>query len=201
MKKSHILSIAIIALICSLAGAVIFGSKLIRGSGALNGELIEREAPDFSLTDHRGSSFDFSKHKGQKIFLLNFGYTSCPDVCPTTLATLRNVLVELEEKSNDVEVLFVSVDPDRDTVEKLSEYIPYFHENITGLTGTEDEIENITSAYRIFYFKEEEKSDTEYLMSHSPSVYLIDKKGNLLLKYPQNKIEPELIADDIRKLI
>lgn len=201
MKKSYIISIAIIALICSLAGVLIFGSKLIRESSALNGELIDREAPLFTLTDHTGSSFDFSKHKGGKIFLLNFGYTSCPDVCPTTLATLRNVIVELEEKSNEVEVLFVSVDPKRDTVEKLSEYIPYFHENITGLTGSKVDIENITSAYRIFYFKEEEKSDTEYLMSHSPSVYLIDKKGNLLLKYPQNKIEAGLIADDIRKLI
>ena len=201
MKKSYILSIAVFALVCSLVVALIFGTKLIRESRALNGELIDRKAPDFSLTDHRGLNFDFSKLKGEKIFLLNFGYTSCPDVCPTTLAILRNVLVELDEKSDEVEVLFVSVDPKRDTVEKLSEYIPYFHENITGLTGTEDEIENVTSTYRIFYFKEEEKSETEYLMSHSPSVYLIDKKGNLLLKYPQNKIEPELIADDIRKLI
>ncbi len=201
MKKSSILSIAFIALIGCLVVALIYGTKLLKENESFNGELINREAPVFSLTDHNGFTFDFGKHKGEKIFLMNFGYTSCPDVCPTTLATLRNVLVNLGEKSSEVEVLFITVDPERDDVEKLGKYIPYFHEGITGLTGTSDEIESVTGAYRIFYFKEEEKSDTEYLMSHSPSVYLIDKEGNLLLKYPQNKIDPELIAKDIRKLI
>lgn len=200
MKKHYVISIAFTALIIFLFVAIVFGLKLI-SQNELNGELIKREAPEFSLTDHNGSNFSFSKNKGDKIFLLNFGYTSCPDVCPTTLATLRNVIVNLGEQSSEVEVLFITVDPKRDTVEKLGKYIPYFHNNITGLTGSVEEIDNVTSAYRIFYFKEEEISDTEYLMSHSPSVYLIDKKGDLLLKYPQNKIDAELIVKDIRKLI
>lgn len=201
MKKKYIISIAFIALIASLFTAIVFGTKLLQEKESLYGELIESEAPDFFLTDHSGEKYDFSQHKGKKIILINFGYTNCPDVCPTTLSTLRNVLVNLGDDADNVEALFVTVDPERDTVEKLSKYITYFHENITGLTGTPDEIENVTSAYRIFFFKEDEKSDTEYLMSHSPSIYLIDKSGNLFLKYPQNKIDPELIAKDIKKLI
>ncbi|MGH7885312.1 MAG: SCO family protein [Thermodesulfobacteriota bacterium] len=200
MNKKYVLYIAFLVLIVSLFAAIVFGTKLLQEKESLYGELIEREAPDFSLTDHNGSKYNFSEHKGKKIILMNFGYTNCPDVCPTTLATLRNVLVDLGEDANEVEVLFITVDPERDTVEKLNKYITYFHTNITGLTGTPDEIENVAGAYKIFFFKEDEKSDTEYLMSHSPSIYLIDKNGNLFLKYPQNEIDPELVAKDIRKL-
>lgn len=200
MKKSHILLGSGLILLLSLTLFIVFGLQILNDS-SLNGEVIEREAPDFSLTDQYGDTYNLAEHKGDKIFLLNFGYTSCPDVCPTTLATLRGVLEKLGEKRSDVEVLFISVDPERDTVEKLRNYMSYFSEDMKGLTGKPEKIEQVTNAYRVFYFKEEVKSDTEYLMSHSPSVYLIDKNGSLYLKYPQNKINAELIASDIRKLI
>lgn len=200
MKKNHILYSGILILLVSFSAFIFFGMKLLNGNN-LNGEIVEREAPAFSLTDQNGEIYNLDEHKGEKILLLNFGYTSCPDVCPTTLAILRGVLENLGDKRNEVEVLFITVDPERDTVEKLNKYISYFHEDIKGLTGNPDQINSVKDAYRIFSFKEDVKSESEYMMSHSPSVYLIDKSGNLFLKYPQHKIEAELISDDIRKLI
>ncbi|NIP30452.1 MAG: redoxin domain-containing protein [Candidatus Dadabacteria bacterium] len=187
--------------ILSLIVFVIFFMLVLKfKSKTYYGDIYKKDAADFSLTDHNGRQFKLSDHKG-KIVLMNFGYTSCPDVCPTTLAILRNIILEIEDSNDNLIVLFITVDPERDTVEKLKSYIPYFHNEIVGLTGNEEDIRNVASIYNIIYFKEDEKSDKEYLMSHSPSVYLINKEGELFLKYPQHKLDPKEISKDIKLLM
>ena len=174
--------------------------KLDNLSESFYGEIYKKGIIDFSLTDHNGKIFNLSDYKGN-IVLINFGYTNCPDVCPTTLVKFREILMELDDEKDNLKALFITVDPERDTVEKLKNYIPHFHSEIIGLTGTMQEIKDVSDLYNVIFFKENEKSDKEYLMSHSPSIYLINKNGELFLKYPQHKISVKGISEDIKLLM
>ena len=164
-----------------------------------SGFYTEVEIPDFTLTDHNGDTKSLSDFHGNLV-LLNFGYTSCPDICPTTLTKLKSVYKKLGQNQNEVQVLFVSVDPDRDSLSKLKEYVPYFHDDFIGLTGSEEQLNKISEAFNIVYFKEGINKDKEYLMSHPTSIYLIDKQGKLILKYPHSS-KPEFLVSDIESLL
>ena len=164
-----------------------------------NGFYSERDVEDFVLTDQNGKKVSLSEFTG-KLVLLNFGYTSCPDICPTTLTKLRNVYNQLETNQDDIQVLFVSVDPDRDSIEKLKNYIPFFHKDFIGLTGSDEELSRVADIFNIVYFKEDSEANADYLMSHPTSVYLINRDGKLILKYPHNS-KPEYYVEDIKKLL
>ena len=164
-----------------------------------NGFYNEREVRDFVLTDQNGEKVSLSEFNG-KLVLLNFGYTSCPDICPTTLTRLRNVYNQLESNQDEIQVLFISVDPDRDSTEKLKSYIPYFHKDFIGLTGSDEELSQVADNFNIVYFKEDSDANADYLMSHPTSVYLINRDGKLILKYPHNS-KPEYLVQDIKKLL
>ena len=163
------------------------------------GDEYRRPAFDFSLTDHRNRDFALSDHTG-KVILLNFGFTNCPDICPTTLGMLGEVLdIVGDERAM---ALFVTVDPERDTVSKLGTYIPFFHDRIVGLTGSEQAIKQVNDACGTLYSKEqEEASEDDYLVIHSPAVYLIGPGGVMLLRYPKEKLDPKKIADDVKRLL
>ncbi len=140
------------------------------------------QAAEIELTKLNGETFRLSDQKG-KIVLLFFGYTSCPDVCPTTLAELNQVMGELGDKTRQVQVVFVSVDPERDTPEKIQEYVAHFNENFIGLTGSSDDLQVIWDNYGVFRERVESASAFGYIINHTARTYLIDQNGNLRLSY------------------
>lgn len=166
--------------------------------GGFHGDEFRRPSFDFSLTDHRDRGFSLSEQKG-KVVLLNFGFTNCPDVCPTTLGMLGEVLDMVGDER--ATALFITVDPERDTVARLGAYVPFFHGGIIGLTGSEQEIKRVNEACGTFYLKEEGASETDYGVVHSPAVYLIGPGGEMMLRYPKEKLDPEKIAGDVKRLL
>ncbi|MDQ7038621.1 MAG: SCO family protein [Aquificota bacterium] len=135
-----------------------------------------------------------------KVVLIFFGYTHCPDVCPVALDVLKKTLSLLRDREREkVQVIFISVDPERDTPEIAQRYAEYFDPSFIGLTGSHEDLKKITKAYFAFYRKVGEGKD--YLVDHTAYIYLIDRKGVLRLIYPSRKQKPELIAEDIKKIL
>ena len=164
------------------------------------GMVYEREAPEFTLTDHDGSKVSLSDFK-DKLVLIFFGYTHCPDICPMTMSVMNNVVDQLGDQAEQVQVVFVTIDPERDTQEKLKSYVPYYNENFIGLTGTPEEIDKVADDYNIFYSKEEVESASGYLMGHNSSVLLITPDGEIFLRYTQNRMDSVSIAGDIKRIL
>ena len=139
---------------------------------------------DFNLTDHNSKAFKLEQLRG-KLVMLFFGYTYCPDICPTELATMAKLLKELGNDSDKVSALFISVDPGRDTPEKLKNYVPFFSPDLIGLTGTKDEIDKVTKAYRVQTKIHSRKDNSDYyLVDHSANLYVIDGQGKLIHLIP-----------------
>lgn len=138
----------------------------------------------FQLTDHNGKKFHLSDKKS-KVVLLFFGYTSCPDVCPMELSTLSRLLTSLKDKADKVQVLFITVDPDRDTPERLKEYVSFFNPNILGLTGSKQELTKVTGQYYVQNSVPRQNSPNEhYSVDHSANLYLLNGKGHLVSIIP-----------------
>jgi protein SCO1/2 len=151
----------------------------------------------FELTSHKGEEKTIKDFKG-KVVAIFFGFASCPDICPTTMIELKNIKSELGKNSNQLEVLFISLDPERDTPELLSEFIPSFDSSFIGLTGTEGNIEKITQQFKV-YRKKVVQGDS-YTIDHSSGLYLLDKEGKIRVRHPYGS-EIKLIVEDIEKLI
>lgn len=134
---------------------------------------------DFTLKDQDGRVFHLKDHRGKTV-LLFFGYISCPDVCPVTLSKLSRAFHLLGKQADNVLTVFVTIDPERDTPEKMKEYLKYFKLKIVGLTGSKSEIDQVVNAYKGYYAKAETDSAAGYLMDHSDLVYLIDKAGRVV---------------------
>ena len=157
-------------------------------------------APEFDLTQGNGSSFRLSETRGQ-VVLLYFGYTFCPDVCPTTLSDLRRVKTDLGDDASQVQVLFVTVDPERDTFEKMGAYVSQFDPTFIGLSGSMDELAKVWDAYGIYREETEfPNSASGYLVNHTARVFLIDQDGNLHLSYSYGT-PPDDILHDIKILL
>jgi len=133
---------------------------------------------DFSLSDQYGKKFNLADQKGKAVVLF-FGYLSCPDVCPTTLIELGKVKKQLGEDAKKVVFAFVTLDPERDTAEKLRGYLINFDESFIGLHGTAAQIKDITSKYKVAYRRREQPSALGYTIDHSSGTYLIDPSGDL----------------------
>ncbi|MEW8030398.1 MAG: SCO family protein [Candidatus Thiodiazotropha sp.] len=153
---------------------------------------------EFSLTDHNNNPFELRQLQG-KLVLLSFGYTYCPDICPTELANLAAVLNELDDQAGRVQGLFVSLDPGRDTPEVLYDYVRYFNERLVGLTGSEADVAKVARQYRVNY-QRHEREDGGYSIDHSANLYLIDGKGKLTAVVPYG-MPPKHILDLVRGLM
>jgi protein SCO1/2 len=157
-------------------------------------------APDFALTATDGQRFQLSEHRGQ-IVLMFFGYTSCTDVCPTTLAEAKQILKGVGSDTDRVTFLFITVDPERDTPQVMANYVAAFDPAIVGLTGTSDELAAVRQAYGIFAEKEVTDDPAEgYSINHTARVFLVDTEGHLRLSYAFGT-PPDDIVQDIRHLL
>ena len=137
-----------------------------------------------ALADYRG-----------KVVLLYFGYTYCPDVCPTALALIAQALSGLEASEQpQVQALFISVDPQRDSADRLQEYAPYFHPKLIGLSGTQDEIASVAARYGARYEAQSPNDQGQYSVDHSSATYLIDTQGKLALTLPHASTPAQILA-------
>lgn len=141
-----------------------------------------------------------SDYKG-KVTLLYFGYTYCPDVCPTSLSRIGAAFKKLtSEELKQVQGILISVDPDRDTVQKLADYTKFFHPQIIGVTGTKEQIDEITKRYDVEYRKAAESTAAGYLVDHTSFIFLLDKQGKIR-EYLPHAVAVEHAVDAIRPLI
>ena len=154
-----------------------------------------RPAPDLRLTDQDGRPFDLASLRGKPV-LVYFGYTHCPDVCPTTLADLREALRLVDDP---VGVVFVTVDPARDDAAAMKTYVDYYQSGFTGLTGSEAEIADAAEAWGVSYRKLDSDSAAGYAMAHSTDTYLLDAEGTLR-HHLFFGASPELIAERINEV-
>jgi protein SCO1 len=139
-------------------------------------------AVDFELTRSNGETFRLNDQR-DKVVLLFFGYTTCPDVCPATLAELNMALNQIPEKQKRVQVVFVSVDPDRDTPQAVQEYVGRFNSSFIGLSGSFDELQKIWQDYGVFREVAPSDSAAGVIINHTARVTLIDQHGNMRLSY------------------
>ncbi len=163
---------------------------------AYQGSLIDPPAPaaDFTLTNQDGLPFRLSDQQG-KVVLIFFGYTNCPDVCPVTLSEFKKVRSALGDLAQKVEFVFITVDPQRDTPEKLKAHLANFDPSIIGLTGTEAELGPVWKHYGVYHEKQDTGSAAGYLVDHTAITYAIDKQGNWRLTYPFGMETQKLVAD------
>lgn len=151
------------------------------------------------LTDHAGQPRRLADFKG-KVVVLFFGYTQCPDVCPTTMSTMAEVLKQLGGDSQKVQVLFMTVDPERDTRELLAAYVPQFHPTFIGLNADPATTAATALEFKIFYQKQPGSSPNTYSVDHSANSYVYDPQGHLRLYVKHGEL-PEKIAADIKLLL
>lgn len=152
-------------------------------------------APDFTLVDQHGEEFQMSDQVGKAVVLF-FGYTTCPDVCPTTLAQFRDVKSELGEAAEDVQFVFVSVDPERDTQERLGRYMALFDESFIGLTGDQANLKKVWEEYGIFVERAEDPDNPQsYWVNHTSLSYVVDPQGMLQLVHPFGALEEDVVHD------
>lgn len=154
---------------------------------------------DFTLSRADGTPFNLRELRGQ-VVVLSFGYTSCPDVCPTTLANVSALMRSLGARSREVVPLFVSVDPRRDTPQRLREYLAWFHPAIIGLTGTEAQLRRIAKQYGTFFSYQGDTETDHYEVNHSGSLYLIDREGKLARIVPYG-MPPSQLMESVQSLI
>ena len=171
------------------------------------------EAPKFRSTDITGADFgkalELTGHDGRprtladfrgKVVVLFFGYTHCPDVCPTTLADMAAVMRKLGPDAARVQVLFVTVDPQRDTPEVLAKYVPAFDPGFLGLSGDAAATQRTAKEFRIFYELRPASTPGAYTVDHSAQSYVLDGRGRMRLFVKQDRISQDL-AEDLRMLL
>ena len=151
----------------------------------------------FTLTSAHGERVSLSEFRGSMV-LLYFGYTFCPDVCPTDLLAIAHTLKSLGKQGDQVQPLFVTLDPARDTREVLRAYASAFHPRIIGLTGSEDEIRRVATAYKVFFEKVTPPGSKTYFIDHATYTFLLDRNGKYILFFPPGT-PPERMVVTVRE--
>jgi protein SCO1/2 len=198
-KDKQLLWLALMVFVAALG---LSGCKLFTPAYEYKGAVMDPPAslPDFELKSVDGSPFRLSDVSGD-IALIYFGYTFCPDVCPMTMADVKQALAGLETGRERVHVIFVSVDPERDTPETLARYMAAFGPEFIGLTDDFAKVEEVMKPYGAFAQKEEvSDSAAGYLVSHTARLYLVTPNGELLLTYPFG-FESEDLQSDLEYLL
>ncbi|MBB3119206.1 SCO family protein [Massilia sp. MB5] len=156
-------------------------------------------AKGFALNDHTGKPVTLETYKG-KVVVVFFGFTQCPDVCPTTMAEMSSVMKELGPQADQVQVLFVTLDPERDTKELLAQYVPTFDSRFVGLYGDPARIMQTAKDFKVFYSKVPGKEPGSYTIDHTAGSYVFDKNGKirLFLRHGQG---PAPVVHDLKLLL
>ncbi|HVN15027.1 MAG TPA: SCO family protein [Anaerolineales bacterium] len=156
-------------------------------------------APEIALKKANGEEYRLTDQKG-KVVLLYFGYTYCPDICPTTLATLKQAYTNLGSDANKVEIVFITVDPDRDTPQSMQRYVNQFDASFIGLSGSTADLQPVWTEYGIFRELGPKDASGNYIVSHTARILVVDKQGNLHLSYPYGEQWQDILFD-LRLLI
>lgn len=156
-------------------------------------------AQSIDLVDHTGKRRTLDEFKGKAIALF-FGYTHCPDVCPTTMTDMKQTMKLLGSRADELQVLFVTLDPERDTQEILAEFVPSFDKRFLGLRGTPEQIEATAKTFKIFSNKVNTDGKAGYTIDHSAGIYVFDKQGKIRL-YVDYGEKPADIANDIKTIL
>lgn len=177
MSRLRIILWSLVAVIALVAGALwIVGDRLVAPQGGVRTSGVANIGGPFTLTTHDGKKLSSTDLAGRP-FAVFFGFTHCPDVCPTTLFEMSENLKALGPDGDKLTVLFISVDPERDTRELMATYLESFDPRIVGLTGTQEEIDAVVKAYRATYQRVPTEGDG-YTVNHTASVYLMDRQGH-----------------------
>jgi protein SCO1/2 len=156
-------------------------------------------AKGFALTDHTGKPRTLADFKG-KVVVVFFGYTQCPDVCPTTMAEMASVMQKLGPLADQVQVLFITLDPERDTQQLLASYVPAFDKRFIGLRGTPEQTAKTAKEFKVFYAKVPGTDPGSYTIDHTAGSYVFDRDGRLRL-FIRHGQGPDPIVHDLRQLL
>ena len=163
----------------------------------------------FELTDHSGRRRTLTDFKS-KVVLAFFGYTNCPDACPLALSEMAQVVKQLGPDGNRVQGLFITVDPERDTPERLASYVPAFHPSFLGLRGTEEELEKVKQEFKIYSSAQKSDSGSDsghgegsahYMVNHSTGIYVFDRRGRARVYFSANGRPVEAMVHDVKVLL
>jgi len=193
-RLSSALVFAVVAACAGLSGCAPDGPKF--QASDVTGASFGR---DFNLLDTNGKPRTLADYRGKAVVVF-FGYTQCPDVCPTTLAELAEVMKKLGPEADRVQVLFVTVDPERDTPDLLSKYVPAFDPRFAGLYGDAAATERVAKEFKIIYQKQPGATPGSYTVDHSAGTYIFDPQGRLRL-YVSYGQGPDVFAHDLRELL
>tara|TARA_Y100001935_G_scaffold230291_1_gene210533 strand:- start:6391 stop:6996 length:606 start_codon:yes stop_codon:yes gene_type:complete len=152
----------------------------------------------FTLNKQDGTVFD--SKISNKIMLIYFGFTYCPDVCPTTLIKMADVIDRLGKDSDNVNSIFISIDPERDKEEVMRNYVNAFHEKIIGLTGSEEQIASVAKDWGVYYQKEDLEGSDDYTVNHLDIIFLANANGEYVDFFPP-KIKSALIVEKVRNIL
>ncbi|MBW6471594.1 MAG: SCO family protein [Anaerolineaceae bacterium] len=151
-------------------------------------------APKFTLLSSQGGEYRLDSKTG-KFVLIFFGYTYCPDVCPTTLYEMKEIKTRLKDKAENIEFVFITVDPERDTQDQLERYLSSFDESFYGLTGTTQQLESVWKDYGVYRGIQETDNSLGYLVDHTSRLYLINSKSELMMTYTYETTLDEIVSD------
>jgi len=183
-----------------LIAAVIFGGHQLSHMLETKSASGPTFQPVFTLTNHSGEPVSETTFRGDWA-LVFFGFTNCPDICPTTLAEFGNVMDRLGADASKVKPLFITIDPERDRVADVAKYVSAFHPSIIGLTGSNKQIAYTASSFKAFFERvPQETAPDGYTMGHTSAVYLISPEGNFVRTY-QFGTSPEMIVEDLKTRI
>ncbi len=197
-KRDAIIKLANYAMLTGAIGTFIACSEQIPAFSSIDVTGADY-AKDFALTDHNGQPKSLKDFAG-KVVVMFFGYTQCPDVCPTTMAELAEIKKMLGADGSKLQGLFVTIDPDRDTPAVLKAYMGNFDPTFIALVPTPTQLAALAKDYKIYYKKVEGKTDTSYTMDHSAGSYVYDTQGKLRL-FTRFGTGPKPLADDIKMLL
>ena len=202
-KLRIVLWIAVAAALCGLGALSVGGFTLLSREAGRSGASLQAGAPlggAFQLVDAKGAPVSEAVFR-EKPSVTLFGYTHCPDVCPTGLTEMGNWIEALGPDADKLRFVFVTVDPERDTPDKLDQYLAFFDPSFIGLSGNPETIQNVERDYGIFAARDEfGDSAMGYLMSHTTSYLAIDRDGKLRLVISHGT-DPEIVAEDLRHLV